>query len=105
MVNSLLVIMKSPCIDYLVKKINIAVEELYSAMRTLSNSITRSSIVSVSFIETLPLITIVSQVIKTYTRVEAIVESVEALESLAKFKPANISNERQKQDAIKAGYV
>lgn len=105
MVNSVMTMTKSPCIDHLVGEMNIAVEELHSAMRTLSDSITRSSAVSVSFVETLPLITIASLVIEVCTRVEAIVDSVEELASLAGFKPVAISNETQEQDAMKAVHV
>ncbi|KAH7668470.1 Aluminum-activated malate transporter protein [Dioscorea alata] len=105
MVNSVMTMTKSPCIDLLVGEMNIAVEELHSAMRTLSDSITRSSAVSVSFVETLPLITIASLVIEVCTRVEAIVDSVEELASLAGFKPVAISNETQEQDAMKAVHV
>ncbi|KAJ0968390.1 hypothetical protein J5N97_025307 [Dioscorea zingiberensis] len=98
--SSVSVMTKSPCIDLLIGEMNIAVEELHSAMRTLPDAIATSSSPTVSFVETLPLITIASLLIEISTRVEAIVDSVEELANLAGFKPAAISNEKQ-EDAMK----
>ena len=104
--NSIKSMTKSACIDSLIGEMNIAVEELHSALRTLPNKkVTSSSqrIETMSFIEALPIIPVSSLLIEISARVEGVVDSVEELAELASFKASE--TEKHEQSSEEQGKV
>ncbi|KAH7692383.1 Aluminum-activated malate transporter protein [Dioscorea alata] len=99
--NSIKSMTKSPCIDSMIEEMNISVEELHTALRTLPNKkVTSSSqgIETMSFIEALPIIPVTSLLIEISTRVEGVVDSVEELAELASFKTSEIEKHEQSNE-------
>ncbi|KAJ0964084.1 hypothetical protein J5N97_029206 [Dioscorea zingiberensis] len=101
--SSMKTTMKSPYIDSFVGEMNIAVEELHTALRTLPNKklITPSQgTETMSLIEALPMIPVSSLLIEISARIEGVVDAVEELAELAGFKPAD--DDEKNEESIEA---